>query len=44
MAASPHLLQAQFAELREDGALEIIIIKTTGDKILNQVSKLAGHI
>lgn len=28
--------QASFPELREDGALEIIIIKTTGDKVLNQ--------
>lgn len=28
--------QAAFPELKEDGALEIIIIKTTGDKILNQ--------
>lgn len=28
--------QAQFPELKEEGALEIIIIKTTGDKILNQ--------
>ena len=28
--------QAGFPELREDGALEIIIIKTTGDKVLNQ--------
>lgn len=27
--------QAGFPELREEGALEIIIIKTTGDKILN---------
>ena len=29
-------LQAGFPELKEEGALEIIIIKTTGDKILNQ--------
>lgn len=29
-------LQAAFPELTEEGALEIIIIKTTGDKILNQ--------
>lgn len=29
-------LQASYAELREDGALEIVIIKTTGDKVLNQ--------
>ena len=28
--------QAAFPELREEGALEICIIKTTGDKILNQ--------
>ena len=28
--------QAAFPELNEDGALEIVIIKTTGDKILNQ--------
>jgi hypothetical protein len=33
---SLQLLQAGFPELREDGALEIVIIKTTGDKILNQ--------
>ena len=35
-----HLLiafsQATFPELREEGALEICIIKTTGDKVLNQ--------
>ena len=30
------IVQAGFPELREDGALEIIIIKTTGDKVLNQ--------
>lgn len=30
------LLKANFPELAEEGALEIIIIKTTGDKILNQ--------
>ena len=30
------LLKTAFPELNEDGALEIIIIKTTGDKILNQ--------
>lgn len=30
------LLQAEFSELKEEGALEIVIIKTTGDKILNQ--------
>ncbi len=29
-------VQAAFPELREDGALEIVIIKTTGDKILDQ--------
>jgi len=28
-------LQAQFLALKEDGALEIVIIKTTGDKILS---------
>jgi hydroxymethylbilane synthase len=27
--------QAGFPELAEEGALEIVIIKTTGDKILN---------
>ena len=31
-----HARQAAFPELAEEGALEIIIIKTTGDKILNQ--------
>ncbi len=30
------LLQAAFPDLQEEGALEICIIKTTGDKILNQ--------
>ncbi|GAX77900.1 hypothetical protein CEUSTIGMA_g5342.t1 [Chlamydomonas eustigma] len=30
------LLKAGFPELREEGAIEITIIKTTGDKILNQ--------
>lgn len=30
------LLKESFPELKEDGALEIVIIKTTGDKILNQ--------
>ncbi|GAB4816451.1 hypothetical protein N2152v2_003497 [Parachlorella kessleri] len=30
------LLQAWSPQLKEDGALEIVIIKTTGDKILNQ--------
>ena len=38
--ARPHPLmafsQATFPELREEGALEICIIKTTGDKVLNQ--------
>lgn len=29
-------LQKSFPELSEEGALEIVIIKTTGDKILNQ--------
>lgn len=29
-------LQKNFPELAEEGALEIVIIKTTGDKILNQ--------
>ena len=29
-------LQNNFPHLAEDGALEICIIKTTGDKILNQ--------
>lgn len=31
-----HHAQASYAELREDGALEIVVIKTTGDKVLNQ--------
>eukprot|EP00983_Pelagomonas_calceolata_P117210 1160392-Pelagomonas_calceolata.AAC.4 len=26
----------RFPELREDGGVEIVIIKTTGDKVLNQ--------
>jgi porphobilinogen deaminase len=30
------LLQTNFPELSEEGALEIVIIKTTGDKVLNQ--------
>jgi len=30
------LLKENFPELKEDGALEIVIIKTTGDKVLNQ--------
>jgi hypothetical protein len=29
-------LQKNFSELAEEGALEIVIIKTTGDKVLNQ--------
>lgn len=29
-------VQDEFPELNEEGALEIVIIKTTGDKILNQ--------
>jgi hydroxymethylbilane synthase len=29
-------VQNYFPELREEGAIEICIIKTTGDKILNQ--------
>ena len=29
-------LQASYTELKEDGALEIVVIKTTGDKVLNQ--------
>ena len=29
-------LQSNFPDLREEGALEIVVIKTTGDKILNQ--------
>ncbi|PSC70510.1 porphobilinogen deaminase [Micractinium conductrix] len=37
------LLKANFPELNEEGALEIIIIKTTGDKILNQpLSDIGG--
>jgi hydroxymethylbilane synthase len=37
------LLKAAFPELTEEGALEIIIIKTTGDKILNQpLSDIGG--
>ena len=35
--------QSAFPELQEEGALEIIIIKTTGDKILNQpLSDIGG--
>ncbi|KAL6780818.1 PBGD1 [Auxenochlorella protothecoides x Auxenochlorella symbiontica] len=30
------LLKAAFPHLQEDGALEVVIIKTTGDKVLNQ--------
>ena len=30
------VLQQNFPNLQEEGALEIVIIKTTGDKILNQ--------
>jgi hydroxymethylbilane synthase len=30
------LPQTNFPELSEEGALEIVIIKTTGDKVLNQ--------
>lgn len=30
------LLKAAFPHLQEDGALEVVIIKTTGDKALNQ--------
>lgn len=29
-------LQENFPELREEGGIEIVIIKTTGDKVLNQ--------
>jgi hydroxymethylbilane synthase len=37
------LLKANFPDLAEEGALEIIIIKTTGDKILNQpLSDIGG--
>ena len=39
----PLPLQSTFPELKEEGALEIIIIKTTGDKILNQpLSDIGG--
>jgi hypothetical protein len=31
-----HTRQTNFPELAEEGALEIVIIKTTGDKILGQ--------
>ncbi len=30
------MAQESFPELQEEGALEIVIIKTTGDKVLNQ--------
>ena len=30
------VLQAAFPELAEEGALEIVVVKTTGDKVLNQ--------
>lgn len=30
------MLQAAFPELAQEGALEIVVIKTTGDKVLNQ--------
>lgn len=30
------MLQSAFPHLAEDGALDIVIIKTTGDKVLNQ--------
>ena len=30
------MFQEEFPELNEDGALEIIVIKTTGDKVLDQ--------
>lgn len=29
-------MQAAFPELAEEGALDIVVIKTTGDKVLNQ--------
>ena len=29
-------MQANYAELKKEGALEIVVIKTTGDKVLNQ--------
>jgi hypothetical protein len=42
-SSAPLSLQAAFPELNEEGALEIIIIKTTGDKILNQpLSDIGG--
>ena len=31
-----HCMQAAFPELAKEGALDIVIIKTTGDKVLNQ--------
>lgn len=36
LSYSGRSLQEAFPELREEGALEICIIKTTGDKVLNQ--------
>lgn len=36
LSDSLHPLQEAFPDLREEGALEICIIKTTGDKVLNQ--------
>lgn len=32
----PASLQTSYPELKEDGALDIVVIKTTGDKILGQ--------
>ena len=32
----PVSLQTSYPELKEDGALDIVVIKTTGDKILGQ--------
>ena len=32
----PLMMQAAFPQLAEEGALEICIIKTTGDKVLSQ--------
>ena len=43
MRMRAHSLQKNFPELAEEGALEIKIIKTTGDKILNQpLSDIGG--
>mmetsp|Transcript_667 Transcript_667/g.1934 ORF Transcript_667/g.1934 Transcript_667/m.1934 type:complete len:359 (-) Transcript_667:502-1578(-) len=37
------LLQTNYPELKEDGALDIVVIKTTGDKILGQpLSDIGG--